>query len=511
MASFLPYIINTDESEHQISFETELAIAYLQSMNDDQPILDLVKAYYPFKVFKTEKGHRVFDLLGNNEGEVPLLVTNEINENIKGLAKAEEDKIKLIRKCKKLLKVYHNEPKDIKNLVDETEIVRYLIDSEKTTYNKTLILFQPIISEKKFYGVIKELEETRKNTEKILNSHVKAGKELQSIKDKTDKAYEKELKPVLKESDKILKSLIKEQGKEISKLGKEYKKVINDIIKAIDNQIGEKKAEYNKIIKEIYQEIDEKKRAQKHEQALNKLNKALEKLEKERKNKIESEKQKLMIKKKEFQKEFEQTKRIESRKQEKIEKKHSPLQIELDELLEMQNELILQLEEEEKALSTLINLVYVEGEDVLVPFYIHRKGNEFRSHPPTKTLAEKGSSLSLKNIVKYSLADKIRDHAITNTTVFDNCMLMVLDMLHSDSKQSQTYKKTIRELDLLDSRDNLVSLLIGLYRLYEWGWINDKEYFLAQTPVMSRIESQEKIDDSELHDVQPLEPVEQIA
>ncbi len=43
-----------------------------------------MKVYYPFKVFETESGFKVFDLMGHNKGEVHLLITNEINKNLGG-------------------------------------------------------------------------------------------------------------------------------------------------------------------------------------------------------------------------------------------------------------------------------------------------------------------------------------------------------------------------------------------------------------------------------------------
>ena len=87
---------------------------------------------------------------------------------------------------------------------------------------------------------------------------------------------------------------------------------------------------------------------------------------------------------------------------------------------------------------------------------------------------------------------------------------MVMDTLNNESNISQTYKKAIDESNLLNSRDNLVSLIDGLYRLYEWGWINNKEYFLAQTRVVERIANQKNVENIEIPPVQPLEPVEQI-
>ena len=33
----------------------------------------------------------------------------------------------------------------------------------------------------------------------------------------------------------------------------------------------------------------------------------------------------------------------------------------------------------------------------------------------------------------------------------------------------------------------MILLLVGLNRLYDWGWINDKEYIQAQKQIIERI------------------------
>jgi DNA repair exonuclease SbcCD ATPase subunit len=356
---------------------------------------------------------------------------------------------------------------------------------------------------------MKDLEKTRKNTVAILNASFKARRSLQSFKDKIDKEYEKEYKPLLNDSEKILKSLIKKQCKEMDELEKEHNKVVNEIIKEIDIKISEKLDEYDKIIKEADQDTEEEKRVLKHEQALNKLNKAIKKLEKERKNKVDSEKQKIMSKKKKFRKEFEKTKHRGIKKLEKVDKKHKPLKSELAELFEIQNKIVSELEEEEKTLSLLINLDYVKGEDILVPFYVYRKRDKFGFLPPTKTVGEKGSSFLIMSLIKNSLADKINEQVSPSTMAFNKYFDMVIDTLNNNSTLSQKYKETISELDLLDVRENLVSLIVGLYRLYDWGWINDKEYLLAQTQVVEKIANPINIGNSEISSEQPIETVKQ--
>ena len=192
MSSSLPYIIHNGENE--FNYDVELALAYMLSKRDNDPIFALVKAYYPFKVFETNEGLLFFDLYGKSEGETPLLVCPDINEAIKGFTALEEERYGLLTSCKKLLEDHHSESIEVKSLVDEIEIINYLRTSEKETFEKTPRLFPVTVTENKFHERFKNVEKARKNTKDILGTHIKARKYLESIKNKIEKLHEKQYK-----------------------------------------------------------------------------------------------------------------------------------------------------------------------------------------------------------------------------------------------------------------------------------------------------------------------------
>jgi DNA repair exonuclease SbcCD ATPase subunit len=515
MSSFLPYIVDNGQTIQEMGHDTELAIAYLLSMNDNEPIVELVKTYYPFMAFETEKGVRVFDLLGHSESEIPLLVSIEINEKIMELAEVDEKKRPFaVEACINLLEDFHNETIDVKGLVDDIEIINYLKDSEKNKCNQTHALFQPIITEKRFHEIMNHVDKTRKETKEILKTHREAAKHLQILKNKIEKEHEKQYKSHLKESEKTLMEHEKETTKEHEKIVKEYNAEIEAINKEIDTQLSEKKAEYDKITQERDQvkdgEPENRKLRRKHDQALGHINKAIDNLEKERANKKRDVEQKIESKKKDLQEALENMRLEETRKQNEYKKKQITLEAGLDTLLDQQNQLITRLDEEEKTLSIIIDLAYVDGEELLVPFYIYRKGDLYGFHPPIKTSGGKGFSISLKSLIKFSLEDKIRKQVSPDTLSFNKYMEKVIGELSSDSTQSKEYKKTISKLNLLDSRFNLDMLLVGLYHLYQWGWLNDREYILAQKQVIERIGNlaTEDMEEGEIDPTLSVDPLE---
>lgn len=484
MSSSLPYIIHN--SENEFNYDVELALAYMLSKRDNDPVFALVKAYYPFKVFETNEGLLFFDLHGKSEGETPLLVCSDINEAIKGFTDLEEEeRYGLLNSCKKLLEDHHSESMEVKSLVDEIEIINYLRTSEKETFEKTHRLFPVTVTENKFHERFKNVEKARKNTKDILGTHIKARKYLESTKNKIEKLHEKQYKSLLKESEKTLDKNYKKQVKEIDCLEKKYKTEIITIEKDFDTKIEKKKKECQKIIDEIeeinYEEKDSIKLIKK-ENKIEKINKSIEGLEKKRANKIDIKTKKKDANIEKLAKELEKKRLKETKKQEKVKKQHNKLEEAIVELLDKQNNIITLLEEEENTLSILINLSYHEGEEILVPFYVYGKEDGYGYHPPIKNIGEKGLSVFLKGLLENSLANKIRKQVSPDTLVFNKYIEPLVTVLNDDE-----YKDGIKELDLLSSRDSLILLLVGLNRLYDWGWINDKEYIQAQKQIIERI------------------------
>ena len=89
-----------------ISDEAEASIAFLLSLpdTDDSSVDELVKVYYPFKIFDTETGSMVFDLLGYTVAKKPLLFPQDIKEVLTELRDVnEEARLDIIEKARNML------------------------------------------------------------------------------------------------------------------------------------------------------------------------------------------------------------------------------------------------------------------------------------------------------------------------------------------------------------------------------------------------------------------------
>ena len=53
---------------------------------------------------------------------------------------------------------------------------------------------------------------------------------------------------------------------------------------------------------------------------------------------------------------------------------------------------------------------------------------------------------------------------------------------------AKAYAKNLGEKNLLVSRSMLDKIEVGLYKLYEWEWINEKDYMVAQRCLVEKID-----------------------
>ena len=489
MPSILPYIVNSNQTLQNSGYENELAYAYLLSMSDEAPIDELVQVYYPFKVFKTNMGIKVFDLLGNTESEIPLIVSMEILDKVKELTSIDDETTyQILESCKTMLESCHNETISVKGLVDNIELQEYLENAPKNNSELNQILFQPNITEDSFYDITKSVEKTRKETTRILESHRKAEKSLQKFREQILKEHEKEFKKVQKESEKKIVELEKEYNIEIEKIDNEYNIEIDAINKEADSKISEKKDEYDKVENKRDlindDDSDSKKQRKSQNKLLRQIEKSIEIIEKERKDKIIKIDQKNDSEKKRLIEELEYKRLEKEQEKEECKKKQVFLEEKINGLYDTQSHLIKRLEEEESNLITLVELAYTDGEGIMVPFYLYKKQDLYGYNPPIKIVDEKRFSISLR---KTSLRGKIQKKVVSDTLVFNSYIEKVIHELSDQSKPIEENRKKLSQCNILDSRLNLDLLTIGLYRLHEWGWINDREYFLAQKQIVENI------------------------
>ena len=97
MQNFIPYTHAEEDFEYTINPEAEVAIAFLQSIQDgDERLEEIIKIHYPFMVYTSEENQQVFDLLGLSNTEKHLLAPNDISDLLSKLLEGESDRLGLL-------------------------------------------------------------------------------------------------------------------------------------------------------------------------------------------------------------------------------------------------------------------------------------------------------------------------------------------------------------------------------------------------------------------------------
>ena len=118
----------------------------------------------------------------------------------------------------------------------------------------------------------------------------------------------------------------------------------------------------------------------------------------------------------------------------------------------------------------------------MIPFYVFRDEEGYHYHPPIKDVGEKGLKSMFNDLFEKSLSNKIRKNVSPNTLIFNKFIEPLIKSLNENNE-----KDTFSNQNLLGSMGNLNLILIGLYRLNNWGWINEKEYIQAQKQIIEQM------------------------
>jgi hypothetical protein len=51
------------------------------------------------------------------------------------------------------------------------------------------------------------------------------------------------------------------------------------------------------------------------------------------------------------------------------------------------------------------------------------------------------------------------------------------------------YQEALSETNLLETRETLDKMVVGLYQIMEWGWISEKDYIEVQRFLVERLDS----------------------
>ena len=209
-----------------INDEAEASIAFLLSLPDteDSNIDELVKIYYPFKIFDTETGSMVFDLLGFTEAMKPLIFPQDIKEVLTELRDVnEEARLGVIEKARGLLGERDISYIGIDGLVEDRELTGYLYGAAIHETDERAELFKPLLTKKKFSSIKKQLQEIQKERTGIHVSLLETREQTQAVYDEVNQDQLKKTEAFMKESKKRLKTH-----------EKKTMNAINDAEKALD-------------------------------------------------------------------------------------------------------------------------------------------------------------------------------------------------------------------------------------------------------------------------------------
>lgn len=493
MQSIIPFTRSIDGP--YINDEAEASIAFLLSLpdNDDAGVDELVKVYYPFKLFDTETSSIVFDLLGFTVAMRPLFFPQDINKVLTELRDVDEEgRLDVLEKARYMLGEPDFDSISINGLVEDKDLTAYLYSTIIHEADEKAELFKPLLTKKQFSAIKKQLRETQKERTDVHLSILETMKQTQTVYDDVKQTQLKKIEGFMKESKKRLKN----HEKQTVKATKEAEKALEAQIKGINKDIDQRVAENQEMRDVVSNKLDKleggdwetRKQRWGLGRELKKLVKEHESLEKERVSKISMEEEKAESTKNMFNAELDEAKKEETTQLNKLQENHEQSLSKISELVDLLDQSETRLLEEQRGLSKIIDLKYEKGVTILVPFYIYRRGESSGFYPPIKAAEEKGVSKTLKLLFSGSLQHKMGQIITSDTMAFNNQMNRVLEELSKKSKLSEQYRKKISELNLLGSHSAIDRVEVGLYQLLEWQWISEKDYIMAQRHLVEKMD-----------------------
>ena len=148
--------------------EIEVAVTLLLSLNTVEPSVDeLVKACYPFTAFDTDRGKIYFDLLMLSEEEKPLVAPLKISEKIAKLVASKDQEISgMVKSCKSMLIEPVHKPMQIKGLVENEQVIKFLQNGVKIESEKCE-LYKPQLTQRRFKGIKEKILKKQKEREDL--------------------------------------------------------------------------------------------------------------------------------------------------------------------------------------------------------------------------------------------------------------------------------------------------------------------------------------------------------
>jgi hypothetical protein len=507
MPSFIPYIIKEGDQDTKIQEEIEIASILLIAMSrqgNEHPDA-IVKVNYPFKIFESEEGNMAFDILGLSKTEKKWLLPNDISATLNELEAAEnsDEILGLLKKSRDILnKESEYGSTWIQGMIEQDDMKAYLLSNIKANdseIGKELALFQPILTKRKFTSMKKNVNSIKKEIEDKILSSDQAKERIETLHEVIKNNQEKKLKEFKEDSENRLDTFKKEKEKEIKKITKSLKKEIKSINDEYNKNFSQKKNEMDLIKVEIVNlekklenetETDANKDIVNLKKMLRRYNKEIQALEDERGKRLSKAENNTESEKHQWQEKF-----LIKRKEEKVLLgkllgTHERTLKGCEELKNGINSTTITLMKNVESLSKILDFKYKKGIDLCMPFYIFRYGkNNFGFYPPIKVSDEKGMRKMLKVFISSNLENKIGQYISPQTDIFDGLLEMVTISIKDETKLSDQFRKALPIANLLESRETLDKMIVGLYQLMNWSWIKERDYIEVQRFLVERLDS----------------------
>jgi len=487
MQSFIPFMIQ--ESENEIPEEIEVASILLIAMSRQEyehPDA-MVKVNYPFRIFKSEEGKIVFDLLGLIETEKKWLLPNDLSPLLDELETVENsDKILgLLYKGKDLL---DKEPQfgstRITGLIEQEDVNSYLLgNAENVEEEKKLDLFEPTLTSRKFSYVKKNVKSIQKEIEENIMSIGQVKGRIETLHDTIKKAQETQHSAVKKESEIRLDIFNEERETAVKIIENALKKETKTIKAEFKERLSQKTRETELIKEEITHlekklesglEGDAKRELANLKNMLPRHNKDIQALEGEHDRIMDKVEMKAETEKQQWEEKLLFNKIEEETLLRKLLETHDNT---LRGCIELKNRI------------KILDIKYYKGKELSMPFYIFGYGEgNIGFYPPAKISEEKSMRKRLKLIISSNLGNKIDQFISPQTDSFDEILEMVVDSLKDETKLSIQYANALPEVNLLESRETLDKMVVGLYQIMEWGWISEKDYIKVQRFLVEKLD-----------------------
>jgi hypothetical protein len=499
MQSYIPYVVVDDDQNH-IQTEHELALALLLALSREgrsEP-RGLLKAHYPFRVYTVEGEEYVFDLLGFSESDKRLLLPKDVTEMLIECAKVEssEDKQVWLNTGVTVLEDEQDYATiSVDGLIEHEKIVNYLLEVNGSD-EVDVSLFEPLFTKKDFTALKKKLRKAQKEISERIESNEQTKKHLEKVNIVIQEEQEKKTATFIKESKKRLDLLFEEKENAFKNLDKTFKKDSKSIDNEIQESIDAQRLEYEKITQEIEDleikvtngDRDAKRAVGSLNNTVRQITKKIQELENERTKRITELDAKVGAEKAAWEEKIHSKNLQEEEQEAKLVETHNKTLEACKKLLTKIEEVEKTLNEDHEKISKLLKIKYDKGDTKYLPFYLFKYEEDYGYYPPVKLSEESGVKKTLKLLFAGNLEQKMDQRIIPQTDAFNNLLEKLLNDLNEETDLSQQYNELETELNILESREILDKVEVGLYQIMEWQWISEKDYIAVQRYLVQQLD-----------------------